>query len=198
MDEAIFGEQERLEHRVLSRAARLHGKLASFFETRGLRRQANEELEKLSIVNQVIGSLVKKWEPSGKCFTAANREDVYRWQKLLREHAGLSGSVATDIAKNLIRSGRDLPSLARQKGWDMDGTALAVGVWKIMKIMGYPQDATGEFLPMSGNTDDDQALIKLQDLAKSVGVDEELVQDAKDFMLEEELEEEWARHASSI
>lgn len=190
MDKAIPEEQEQFEHRILSRVARLHERAAGIFEMRGLRRQADEERKKLSIVKRIIGSRVATW-----C-TAANREDVFRWQKLLRDHVGLSAATSADIAKNLTRSGRDLPSLARQKRWDIDGTTLMIGVLKIMKAMGCPMDTQGELSPTSGDAETDQVLTRLRDLATSLGVDEELLQEAKDFMLEQELEGEWAKYAS--
>jgi hypothetical protein len=140
---------------------------------------------------------------------AASKADVARWQLLLQEHAGVSKSVAADIAKNLVSSGRDLPALARQKRWAdesvfkpaLDGTTLAIGCWKIWSekrplAFGEEPPSLDEFARML--SEGDPQLAKLMELADSVGVDPGLFDEALSFMQAEEAEQEWAKYAAIL
>ena len=45
---------------------------------------------------------------------------VDRLMRFIRDVTGIGRGIAEGIAKNLVRSGRDIGSLARQKGWPIE------------------------------------------------------------------------------
>lgn len=199
MDRKPAGESEMQERYILSKALRLHEETAKAFAEAGLRRQAEEEWSRVSDLRRGLRRWDETWEDVSckpvnvAAKTAAKRSDVDRWARLLNQHASMSRSVAADVAKNLLSSGRDLETLARQRRWIgnpdpeqdvIDGTALAMGCWKIQQLEGLSES--------------DPNLTKLMTLAEAAGADQELIQEAKDFALEEELEQEWAKYASLI
>lgn len=199
------------EWRLFQQAADIHEKLGRILQESGLTREAARAWRTASWFKYMIHDWEDRYEwPSKGCepmMVAATHKDnpVQRWQQLLRDHAGMSGSVAADVAKNLLRSNRDLKALARQKKWlneekpelsQIDGTDLMIGILKIKKVLGYSQDLSGEFLPLDENDENGQILAKLEDLADYLGVAAEPFKEAKDAMLGEELEEDWAKYAS--
>lgn len=203
----VAGEHEEQERWHLVEAIALHKQAAKTFAEHGLRRQADEEWGKVSQLQTALAVWDETWECAPKeviAKLAAVKADVARWQQLLQEHVGVSKSLAADIAKNLVSSNRDLPSLARQKRWNLDGTALAIGCWKIWNLahpmeMGEDLPSFADFAGLVGDPKGGDAMLaKLMELADSVGVNPGLFDEALTFMQAEEAEQEWAKYASAL
>ncbi len=189
MDKPVAGEYELLEYSSLCRAATIHKEAAVMFEQHGMQLQAGEEWAKCALICRAMNSWLESWEfPKRVCNTSAAYKEkksgiAERMSLILREHMGMGRGLAADVADALVR-GRDLPALARQKGWDLDGTALAVGCEKIRRIGIRP-----DYMPYV------DALLQL---AQSIGIDQDAFDAAIEFIDETEQEDRLEKTASRI
>jgi len=197
MDKSIAGEHEQWEYHSLAKAAAIHQQAAEVFEQSGLRRQADEEWGKLAAIKQAINAWVETWtfpdKPADR--TAAYKEDkstqIENLRQMMIEHHMVDRSIAAGLAENVVRSNRDLATLVGQKGWlgdpnsnppkepKIDGATLAIGCEKLRRLgirPGY-----------------ERFVDRLDKLANDIGVDQDVFEAARDFMDEQELEEEWER-----
>jgi hypothetical protein len=192
MDKTIAGEHEQWEYHSLAKAAAIHQQAARIFEEHGMRRYADEEWGKWAIIRRAINSWIETWtfpdKPADR--TAAYKEDkstqIENLRQMMLDHHMVDKSVAASLAENVVRSNRDLATLAAQKGWledpnepKIDGATLAIGCEKLRRLgirPGY-----------------ERFVDRLEQLARGIGVDEDMFEAAKDFMDEQELEEEWER-----
>lgn len=145
------------DHKLMNEASFIHIKIAALLAASGLSEQSGKELAKSSF----IISAYKEERPNL----------VKQLMQILREHVGLGRKTALEVAEATVRD-RDLFGLNFQKGWDLDGTALAIGCEKIRRIGLRP-----DFLIF---------MDRLVQLSESIGIDQELYDIAMGFIDEDE------------
>lgn len=189
MSKLTAGENEVVEFRFLSTALAMHEKLAKMYEEHGMRKLADEEWAKFSMLLRAIKDWEETWEFPAKGvveivaariarFKEKKENVVKHMAQALHEHAGMSRKTSLELAKALFGN-RDISSLALQYGWDFDGTDLKIGCLKMKKLGVYPEDSP--------------ALDRLEKFAESRGVDEEAYEAAMELI--DDQETEWEQRA---
>lgn len=162
-----------LEYRDLIEVISIHQRAASMLKKHGFHSQAYVELIKLSNAKQAINSLVSAWKPYS-AYKEKKSGIADRLSRLLREYMGISRNVSSDMADALVRN-RDLKSLSIQKGWDIDGTDIAIGCEKVRRI-----GIRSEYM---------QYIDALEQLADRLGIDRDVYEAAVEFFDKDESEE---------